>query len=80
MYCEYKAHVLRVQSPCTCEEKMEKYLRDLHETTKTMTFNYGKRGRNRNVFVDFEILVFFRNEYLDSENWRKNEKQRKRER
>ena len=59
---------------------MEKYLRDLHETTKTMTFNYGKRGRNRNVFVDFEILVFFRNEYLDSENWRKNEKQRKRER
>ena len=44
-----------------------------------MTFNYGKRGRNRNIFVDFEILVFFRNEYLDSENWRKNEKQRKRE-
>ena len=45
----------------------------INDDERTMTFNYGKRGRNRNIFVDFEILVFFRNEYLDSENWRKNE-------
>ena len=37
-------------------------------------FNYGK---DEKVFVDFENLVFFRNESLDSENNRKAEKPRK---
>ena len=56
LYSQYMGFVLAVHGACT-RSTWALYL------TKTIIFNYGTSGRNRNIFVDFEILVFFRNEY-----------------